>query len=66
MCGIVSYQKYHFGYNLEGLGVKTVNIFYGDFGVFYGILVYFMAIWYILLPFSIVLPFWYAVHTINN
>jgi hypothetical protein len=39
-------QKSHFGKILEGLGMEGV-------GKFYGHLVYFMAIWYILWPFGI-------------
>jgi hypothetical protein len=50
--GIFSNQKSQFGFILEGLAL-------GDFGVFYGHLVYFAAIWYILWPFGIFFPFWY-------
>jgi hypothetical protein len=39
--GLFLYPKSQFGYILEGLGIKNVIIF----GIFYGHLVYFMAIW---------------------
>jgi hypothetical protein len=39
--GIFSYQKYNFGYVLEGLGME-------NFGIFYVHFLYFMVIWYIL------------------
>jgi hypothetical protein len=40
---------------LEGLATEDVGIFYS----FYGKMVYFMAIWYILWLICIFLPFWY-------
>jgi hypothetical protein len=57
--GIFSNQKSQFGYILEGLAIEDVGIFYGD-------LLYFTAIWYILWSFGILFgdmahfpPFWY-------
>jgi hypothetical protein len=46
--GIVSYQKYQFGYILEGIGMKFFVIFYGH-------LEHFTSIWYISWPFG---KFW--------
>jgi hypothetical protein len=40
--GIFENQKYHCGYILEGLGLENV------IGIFYGNLMHFMALWYIL------------------
>jgi hypothetical protein len=37
--GTFAWTKYQFGYNLEGLGIRNVGVFYGHF-------VYFTAIWY--------------------
>jgi hypothetical protein len=31
--------------NLEGLGIEKVSIFFGPFGIYYGHLAHFMAIW---------------------
>jgi hypothetical protein len=45
--GLLSYQKYQFGYILEGLGIENVGIFYDH-------LIYFTAKLYILCPFGIV------------
>jgi hypothetical protein len=58
--GLFSNQKSKFWYNLEGLGIETVVIFYG-------LLEYFTAILYNLQPFGTVcghlvyfIPFWYV------
>jgi hypothetical protein len=45
--GIFSNQKSKFGYILKGLAIEGV-------GTLYGHLLYFVAIWYNLLPFVIV------------
>jgi hypothetical protein len=50
--GIFSYQKYQFGYILEGLGMDIVGTFYGN-------LKYFTTISYILLPFGNFVVIWY-------
>jgi hypothetical protein len=49
--GIFSYQKFQFGYILEGLGMENVGVTYGyfwnillPFGIFYGSWVYFVII----------------------
>jgi hypothetical protein len=47
--GIFSYQNYHVGYILDGIGVD-------DVGIFYFRLEYFMAVRYFLLPSGM---FWY-------
>jgi hypothetical protein len=39
--GLFSFQKSQFGFNIEGLGMENVGIFYDHFE-------YFAAIWYIL------------------
>jgi hypothetical protein len=59
--GIFSNQKSQFGQILEGLAMEDVDIFYGH-------LVYFTAIWYILWSFGkfygylvYFSPFWYVV-----
>jgi hypothetical protein len=44
--GMFLNKKSKFGYILEGLAIKYVDTFYGH-------LVYFTAIWYILRPFGI-------------
>jgi uncharacterized membrane protein len=44
--GIFAYQKFQFGYILEGLGMEIVGIFYGNS----------TAIWFILWSFGIALP----------
>jgi hypothetical protein len=51
--GIFSNQKAKFGYILEGLHGRCCYI--------YGQLAYITAIWYILWPFGIFLPFWYVI-----
>jgi hypothetical protein len=52
----------HFWSILEGLALEDAGAFYGPLVYFtYGHLVYFVAIWYILLPFGIFFPFWYVV-----
>jgi hypothetical protein len=44
--GMFSNQKSKFGLIIEGLGVKKVGISYLlSFGIYYGHLVYFIAIW---------------------
>jgi hypothetical protein len=45
-------QKSQFGQILEGLAME-------DVGVFYGHVVYFMCIWYILVSFGIFMVIWY-------
>jgi hypothetical protein len=45
MVYVFSNQKYQFGFRLEGLSKENVGIFYGH-------LVYLIAIWYILWPFG--------------
>jgi hypothetical protein len=47
--GIFSNQKFQFGKILEGLVLADIRTFYGH-------LVYFVAIWYILWPFGIFFP----------
>jgi hypothetical protein len=47
--GLFSNQKSQFGYILEGHAIEEVDIFYGH-------VVYFVAIWYILQPLGIFLP----------
>jgi hypothetical protein len=44
--GLFSYQKYHFGYILEGLKMENVSLFFDH-------LEYLNAIWYILWLFGI-------------
>jgi hypothetical protein len=53
MVYIFSNQKSQFGLILEGLAMEDVGIFYGRFGLFYCHLVYFTAVWSILLPFGL-------------
>jgi hypothetical protein len=57
---IFSNKKSHFGEILEGLAIEYVGIFYGH-------LVYFTTLWYILWPFGIfyghlvyISPLWYV------
>jgi hypothetical protein len=46
--GLVSDQNSQFGYILEGLAIEDVGVFYAHLiYLFYGNLIYFMAIWYI-------------------
>jgi hypothetical protein len=48
--GIFEYQKFRFGYNFEGLGMKNDSshlVFLLPIGILYGPNVYFVVIWYI-------------------
>jgi hypothetical protein len=57
--GIFAYHKYQFWYISARLGMENVGVFHDlllflwQFGLFYGSLVYFMAVWYILWQFGI-------------
>jgi hypothetical protein len=55
--GIFSNQKSLFGYLPEGLAMEVIV---RPFGLFYGHLVYFVAIWYVFWLFGIFFPFWYV------
>jgi hypothetical protein len=44
--GLFSNKKSKLGKILEGLAMDDDGIFYGHFGPIYGLLLYFMDIWY--------------------
>jgi hypothetical protein len=44
--GLFSNQKYKFGKILEGLAMEDVGYILWTLGPFYGILLYFIGIWY--------------------
>jgi hypothetical protein len=55
--GLSSYQKSQFGYFLRVLEWKML-VFLWPFDIYYGHMLYFMAVWYSLFSFGIYFPFW--------